>query len=205
MDAASTKPFGFMPFYSGAGAGGHCIPKDPKFLLESSKKLGLDFNTIENALRINYLIPQYIVKTIDEILSKKNLQKLIIICGMSYKPNIDDMRDSPGFKILNEFQKHGYSVAVYDPFFKTELLEKYLLENHLEDKNFKILENLDDETLSKYSCICVVQHHTKSQFLIDEIYKKSKIPFIYQCQNKLKKSPSKTILVSLGSKNLNEI
>jgi UDP-N-acetyl-D-glucosamine dehydrogenase len=202
MTAASSKPFGFMPFYSGAGAGGHCIPKDPKFLLESSKKLGIDFKSIENALRINSLIPKYIFEIIDKILSEKNLPKSVIICGMSYKPNSEDMRDSPSFKILDEFQKRGYDVAIYDPFFKIELLEKYLIENHLNEKKFTILEDLDDNNLSKYACICVVQHHTKSQYRLKEIYKKSKIPIIYDCQNKLKKSSSETLLVSLGNKNI---
>jgi UDP-N-acetyl-D-glucosamine dehydrogenase len=202
MTAASSKPFGFMPFYSGAGAGGHCIPKDPKFLLESSKKFGIDFKSIENALRINSLIPKYIFEIIDKILSEKNLPKSVIICGMSYKPNSEDMRDSPSFKILDEFQKRGYDVAIYDPFFKIELLEKYLIENHLNEKKFTILEDLDDNNLSKYACICVVQHHTKSQYRLKEIYKKSKIPIIYYCQNKLKKSSSETLLVSLGNKNI---
>ena len=205
MAAASTKPFGFVPFYSGAGAGGHCIPKDPKFLLESSKKFGINFNTIENALQINASIPQYIVDTINKILSKKNLSKSVIICGMSYKPNIDDMRDSPGFKILDEFQKKDYDIAIYDPFFKKEFLEKYLIENHLKEKKFDILENLCDENISKYSCICVVQHHTKSQYLIEEIYKKSKIPIIYDCQNQIKKSSSETLLISFGNKNLKTV
>ncbi|MDH3278083.1 MAG: nucleotide sugar dehydrogenase [Nitrosopumilus sp.] len=202
MTAASSKPFGFMPFYSGAGAGGHCIPKDPKFLLESSKKFGIDFKSIENALHINSLIPKYIVDIIEKILSEKNLAKSVIICGMSYKPNSEDMRDSPSFKILDEFQKQGYDIAIYDPFFKNELLEKYLIENHLKEKKFTILKDLDDDNLSKYACICVVQHHTKSQYRLEEIYRKSKVPVIYDCQNKLKKISSSTLLVSLGNKNI---
>ena len=83
-----------------------------------------------------------------------------------------------------------------------ELLEKYLIENHLKEKKFTVLDDLDDETLAKYACICLVQHHTKSQYRLDEIYKKSKIPIIYDCQNKLKKSSSETLLVSLGNKNI---
>jgi len=200
MAAASSKPFGFIPFYSGAGAGGHCIPKDPKFLLESSKSFGIDFKSIENALQINSLIPKYIVDIIDKILTEKNLSKSVIICGMSYKPNSEDMRDSPSFKILDELQKRGYNIAIHDPFFKNELLEKYLIENHLKETKFNILKDLGDENLSKYNCICVVQHHTKSEFRLEEIYKKSKIPIIYDCQNKLEKSSSKTLLVSLGNK-----
>ncbi len=200
IDAAATKPFGFVPFYTGAGAGGHCIPKDPRFLLESSKKLGLEFKIIEKALEINSFMPRYIAQSVDKILTEQNLKKSLIVCGLSYKPNMEDMRDSPGFKIVNEFSKLAYDVAVYDPFFKNELLDKYLYENNLEKADFNILMNLDNSALDNISCICVVQHHIQTQIRLDEIYKKSLIPVLYDCQSKMKKDPkSKTILKSLGS------
>ena len=97
IDAAATKPFGFMPFYSGAGAGGHCIPKDPLFLLNSSKKYKGDFQTISNALEINQFIPKHIADSIEKTLSEMKLSKSVIVCGLSYKSDIEDMRDSPGF------------------------------------------------------------------------------------------------------------
>jgi len=96
IEAASTKPFGFMPFYPGAGAGGHCIPKDPRFLLGSAKKIGFEFDSIKKAISINTIIPKYIVKSIENTLSELKLEKSVIVCGLSYKPNIEDMRDSPG-------------------------------------------------------------------------------------------------------------
>ena len=79
INAAATKPFGFVPFYTGAGAGGHCIPKDPRFLLESSKKFGLKFNSIEKALEINSFMPEYIAQSVDKILTEQNLKKSIIV------------------------------------------------------------------------------------------------------------------------------
>ena len=90
LEAASTKPFGFMPFYPSAGAGGHCIPKDPRFLLESAKKHDLDFSTLQNALRVNTIMLRYVVDSVDKMLTELKLEKSVIICGLSYKPDIED-------------------------------------------------------------------------------------------------------------------
>ena len=118
INAAATKPFGFMPFYPSAGVGGHCIPKDPRFLLSAAKKFDTKFSTIENALQINLEIPKYICDSIEKNLEKRNLEKSVLICGLTYKPNVEDMRDSPGFKILKEFKERNYKVSIYDPYFK---------------------------------------------------------------------------------------
>ena len=109
-----------MPFYPGAGAGGHCIPKDPRFLLESAKKFGTELNTLQKALVSNADIPKYITNEVITILEQKNLQKSVIICGLSYKPDIEDMRDSPGFKIFSNFIERGIRVAAYDPHYSEE-------------------------------------------------------------------------------------
>ena len=200
IDAAATKPFGFMPHYPGAGAGGHCIPKDPRFLLESAKKLDGDFITIENALNINLKMPKYVSDSIANSIKKLGLKKTVLICGLSYKPNVEDMRDSSSFKIINELIAKGFEVLGYDPFFKEHVIQKYLIENNLKEINFKRIENLDDEILKAISCICVVQHHDVSKQKIDHIYHNSKVPLIYDCQNKIERdSNSKTVLDSLGS------
>ena len=200
INAAATKPFGFMPHYPGAGAGGHCIPKDPRFLLESAKKFQGNFATIENALNINKKMPKYISNSIKNSINKLALKKSILVAGLSYKSNVEDMRDSASFKIINELVSLGFEVFGYDPFFKAEIIKKYLIENNLSEINFKLLNNLNDEILEKVSCICIVQHHDVTFEELNEIYKKSKVPLIYDCQNKIKKDPnSKTILDSLGS------
>lgn len=200
IKAAATKPFGFMPFYPGAGAGGHCIPKDPRFLLDAARNNNLKFSTIENALQINFEIPKYICDSIDKIIDKLGLEKTVLVCGLTYKPDVEDMRDSPGFKILNEFKKRNFKVFSYEPYFKKEFLPKYLKENNLESLDFENKNELNDEDLKNISCLCVVQHHTKSKFRIMEIYDKSLVPFIYDCQSQFeKKSSSKTFLDSLGS------
>jgi UDP-N-acetyl-D-glucosamine dehydrogenase len=197
--AASTKPFGFMPFYSGAGAGGHCIPKDPGFLSEASKKFGFDFKSIDEAIRINNYIPKYISDSLEQLFNNSGFDKKILVCGMSYKPNIEDMRDSPGFKIMNELIKKKFEVTVYDPYFKDELLEKYLIENNLEGMKVNVIHDLNDESIKNFQGLCIVQHHTKTKSRLDAIYKNSLIPLIYDCQNKIEKNPtSSTILKSLG-------
>lgn len=198
INAAATKPFGFMPFYPGAGIGGHCIPKDPRFLLDSAKKLGIEFATIENALRINSFMPKYIVDSIEKTIDKMKIPKSILVCGLSYKPDIEDMRDSPGFKIINEMNKRGFSVSAYDPYYKKELHDNYLIANELEKLDFNNIENLDDdEVVRNFGCICIVQNHTKTKFRLDDIYQKSLVSFIYDCQKKIIKNPaSETILNS---------
>lgn len=200
VDAAATKPFGFFPFYSGAGAGGHCIPKDSRFLLESSKETGRNFTTISNALSINTMIPKHIAQSIDDIMSKNNLEKSIIICGLSYKPDIEDMRDSPAFKIIVELKKRGFNITTHDPFFRKELLDKYIIENNLDSFDYQVLPDLSKEELKKHNCLCIVQHHTKLNSRINEIYANSEIPLIYDCQNMIKEnSNSKTILYRFGN------
>ena len=188
IDAAATKPFGFLPHYPGAGAGGHCIPKDPKFLLESAKKSGIKFDTIEHALKINEQMPKYITNSIEEKLQNQGLKKNVLVCGLSYKANVEDMRDSPSFKIIQELKKKNFEIFGYDPFFNSDLNEKYLIENHISELNFTKLDNLDDKTIKEISCMCIVQHHDENKLRIKEIYDKSLIPFIYDCQSKLVKN-----------------
>ncbi len=200
IDAAATKPFGFLPHYPGAGAGGHCIPKDPRFLLESAKKFHGNFTTIENALNINNKMPKYISNSIENLINKLGLKKSILVSGLSYKSNVEDMRDSASFKVINELVSLGFEVFGYDPFFKAEIIKKYLIENNLSEINFNLVNELNDEILEKISCICIVQHHDITFEKLNKIYKKSKVPLIYDCQNKIKNDPSsKTILDCLGN------
>ena len=200
IDAASTKPFGFMPFFPSAGAGGHCIPKDPKFLIEAAKKHNLSLSTIENAFDVNVRMPKYICEKIEQSLERENLKKTVLVCGLTYKPNVEDMRDSPGFKIIQELKTRNFKVFAFDPFFKPELLEKYFIENFMPKIEFEQRNDLSNESLKDIHCLCIVQHHSKTKFRIHEIYEKSLVPLIYDCQNILEKiTNSKTILDSLGS------
>lgn len=199
IDAAATKPFGFMPHYPSAGAGGHCIPKDPRFLLESAKKMNRDFVTIQNALDINQKMPKYISDKIEHILEEENLEKSVLVCGLSYKPNVEDMRDSSSFKIIKELKEKNFKVFGYDPYFNMDYVEKYLDENKIKELDFERIESLDDEKVKSVSCICIVQHHTVDKNKIKEIYENSIVPCIYDCQTKLGiNGKSNTKLIYLG-------
>jgi len=200
IKAASTKPFGFLAHYPGAGAGGHCIPKDPRFLLESAKKNDLKFTIIENAINTNVQMPVYIANSIEKSLELMKLEKSVIVCGLAYKANVEDMRDSPSFKIINEFKKRNFKIFGYDPFFNMHFLDKYLIENNLSEANFEVLKELDDKNLNDVSCLCIVQHHDEMKKRLKEIYDRSLVPFIYDCQSKLTtNTASKTVLDFLGN------
>ena len=199
IDAAATKPFGFMPHYPGAGAGGHCIPKDPRFLLESAKVKGINFDTIEHSLKINQYMPKYIANVIDGKIQSMNIHKTVLVCGLAYKANVEDMRDSPSFKIIEELNNKGFKVFGYDPFFNIDFLEKYLIENHLDKFNCEIVTDLNKLDMKNISCLCVVQHHKDVKEKISEIYNQGKIPLVYDCQSKLKENnKSSSELLYLG-------
>jgi UDP-N-acetyl-D-glucosamine dehydrogenase len=199
LTAASTKPFGFMPFDSGAGAGGHCIPKDPLFLLDSAKQKGMTFSSIKAAIEINSELPEYIASEIKKTLTQMKPGKKVLVCGLAYKQDIEDMRDSPGFKIAQILFQKGLDVSAFDPHYKKSLEKKYLIENHLKKIDFKILSNLDEKSAKGFDCICIVQHHTKTKHILDQFYIKSLVPLIYDCQNKINHNPkSKTVLKGFG-------
>ena len=143
---------------------------------------------------------RYIAETIKDTILKQGLSNSVLVCGLAYKPDIEDMRDSPGFKIISELKKLGINVKGYDPYYKKNLKQKYVIENHLENTEFEVIESIDDEIIKNFGCICIVQHHIKTKFDLENIYKNSKIPFIYDCQSKLDyQSESKTILKKLGN------
>ncbi len=199
INAAATKPFGFKAHYPGAGAGGHCIPKDPKFLLESAKKTKVGFNSIKYALEVNQAMPAYVVNVIDDVMRARDLDRTVLVCGLSYKANIGDMRDSPGFKIVDELRRRDIKVFGYDRFFDSSLMNKYLVENHITRLDCKIIDSLEKDVLGQTGCLCIVQHHDDDKDEIARIYREGAVPFIYDCQNRIKTEPdTDTVLEFLG-------
>ena len=117
--AAKTKPFGFMPFYSGTGLGGHCIPIDPFYLAWKARQFGRDTRFIKLAGEINTAMPQYVVERTAKALNshRKVLRGFkILVLGLAYKPDVDDDRESPGYHLLDLLKKRGAKVAYHDPF-----------------------------------------------------------------------------------------
>lgn len=119
INAAKTKPFGFMPFYPGPGLGGHCIPIDPFYLTWKAREFGQSTRFIELAGEINTSMPQYVVNRAAEMLNsvRKPINgSRILIMGLAYKPNVDDDRESPSYHLLDLFDERGAKVDYYDPF-----------------------------------------------------------------------------------------
>jgi UDP-N-acetyl-D-glucosamine dehydrogenase len=118
IEAAKTKPFGYMPFYPGPGLGGHCIPIDPFYLTWKAREFGQNTRFIELAGEINTAMPQYVVNRVDEALNaqRKALNgSKILVLGLAYKPNVDDDRESPSYHLLDLLKERGVQVAYYDP------------------------------------------------------------------------------------------
>lgn len=119
IEAASTKPFGFMPFYPGPGYGGHCIPVDPFYLAWKAKEVDYPTKFIELAGEINTQMPYYVVNRTIEALNRRgkaiNGAKILVL-GIAYKKDIDDQRESPALKIISLLQKKGAKVSYHDPY-----------------------------------------------------------------------------------------
>lgn len=116
--AAATKPFGYMPFYPGPGLGGHCIPIDPFYLTWKAREFGVHTRFIELAGEINESMPKYVVRRVAERLNRERKPlngSRILILGLAYKANVDDMRESPTFHLFDLLKNHGAEIAYYDP------------------------------------------------------------------------------------------
>jgi UDP-N-acetyl-D-glucosamine dehydrogenase len=119
IEAAKTKPFGFMPFYPGPGLGGHCIPIDPFYLTWKAREFGHSTRFIELAGEINTSMPLYVVDRLGEALNsacKPVNGSRVLVLGLAYKPNVDDERESPSYRIMDLLQRRGAEVAYYDPY-----------------------------------------------------------------------------------------
>jgi UDP-N-acetyl-D-glucosamine dehydrogenase len=119
INAAKTKPFGYMPFYPGPGLGGHCIPIDPFYLTWKAREYGQNTRFIELAGEVNTAMPNYVVARVMEALNAErkavNGSKILLL-GLAYKANVDDMRESPTFILLDLLKQRGAEVAYYDPY-----------------------------------------------------------------------------------------
>ena len=175
IDAAATKPFGFMPFYPGPGLGGHCIPIDPFYLSWKAKQSGFDARFIELAGMINSDMPSQVVIRVAEALNEKkkcmNGSKILIM-GVSYKKDIDDTRESPAFDIIRLLRQRCADVWWYDPFVEE-------LDHNLEGVN---KFDYSEKELKTIDCAIVVTGHTKVDY--DKLVKNCSL--IFDSRNVLK-------------------
>jgi UDP-N-acetyl-D-glucosamine dehydrogenase len=156
IDAAATKPFGFMPFYPGPGLGGHCIPIDPFYLSWKSKQSGIEARFIELAGYINGQMPHFVVDKIQNALNdhaKPLRGSKVHILGMAYKKDIDDVRESPGLDIMHLLVQRGAVVSYSDPFIPSLRLEGHTFESQ---------DMLSSCTAA--DCVVVVTDHTSVDY-----------------------------------------
>jgi len=176
IEAAKTKPFGFTPFYPGPGLGGHCIPLDPYYLSWKAREYGFHTSMIEASMMINDRMPEYTVERAGKILNrfKKALNGAqILILGIAYKGNIDDYRESPAIKVIEEFHKYGSQVQFYDPYIK-EYTEK--------GKTVAGLNELTAEQLTAADLVVITTAHTK----VDYDFVQQSARFIFDTKNAMK-------------------
>lgn len=170
IEAAKTKPFGFQAFYPGPGLGGHCIPIDPFYLSWKAKEFDFHTRFIELAGQINDKMPEFVVENIIEGMNKQGkalLGSRILILGMAYKRDIDDLRESPSLTIIELLRKRGASVEYNDPFIPS------VSKGRKYDLN---LTSTPLETIPEFDCVVIVTDHSqydysaivaKSQLVVD--------------------------------------
>jgi len=157
IDAAATKPFGFMKFSPGPGIGGHCIPLDPHYLAWKMRGLQYTARFIELATQINSDMPIFIVKKVQDALNtnEKSLKgSKILILGVTYKPDIDDIRESPALDVIGLLQNQGAEVTYHDPYIP-----------HISDSPIEMerVENLTEEVRS-VDCVVIITNHSSYDY-----------------------------------------
>jgi UDP-N-acetyl-D-glucosamine dehydrogenase len=151
IDAASTKPFGFMPFYPGPGLGGHCIPIDPLYLSWKLKAFNYNARFIELASEINTKMPEHVVELVADALNrvKKSVNGAkLLVAGVSYKRNVDDVRESPALDIIRLLASKGATVAYTDPHVPK-----------LDVGNGRILKSVSPDRASSFDAVVIVTDH----------------------------------------------
>ena len=146
IEAASTKPFGFMPFYPGPGLGGHCIPIDPFYLTYKAKEFGINTKFIELAGEINTNMPNIVINkltyALSEFMNKSINKSKILIIGMAYKKDVDDMRESPSLDLIPSLVENVKEIKVYDPIAMDEA-SKYIRDVYFANNIEDCIENVD--------------------------------------------------------------
>lgn len=172
IEAAKTKPFGYMPFYPGLGVGGHCIPDDPLYLYWKAKHLGFSSKFIKLSADINTSMPRYAVNCLNEILAqnkKRLLGAKVLVCGVTYKKNVKDLRKSPPLTLINILKEEMCEVDYYDP------IIPYLDINKINMKSIV----LKAANVAKYDCVIIASDHTEVDYGL--IRRSAK--FIYDIKN----------------------
>jgi UDP-N-acetyl-D-glucosamine dehydrogenase len=153
IDAAGTKPFGFMPFYPGPGLGGHCIPVDPLYLSWKARIKGFEPRFIDLAHQVNGAMPRFVLSLLAETLNDRGRSvngSRILVLGVTYKRDVNDIRESPALEILADLSRRGATVLYHDPYVPTLTLGTRSLES----------VPLDDTVLENAHCVLILTDHS---------------------------------------------
>ncbi|OGI14143.1 MAG: hypothetical protein A3E38_01195 [Candidatus Moranbacteria bacterium RIFCSPHIGHO2_12_FULL_54_9] len=174
IQGAATKPFAFMAHYPACGVGGHCIPVDPYYLIERAKQSGFDHKFLKIAREINNSMPVYTVELLQDALNTVKLPlngTHVGVLGLAYKANIDDVRESPAFKVIEQLEKHHAAVATFDPYIKSRSTAK----------------SLDALLKKSQALVLVTDHQAFKETLTPALLKKHGIKVIIDGKNCLDK------------------
>jgi UDP-N-acetyl-D-glucosamine dehydrogenase len=167
IDAAATKPFGFQAFYPGPGVGGHCIPVDPFYLSWKAEQYGFSTRFIELAGIVNESMPRYVVQTATRALERNGVAlrgARVLVLGVAYKRDVDDLRESPSLTIIELLQRAGAEVAYNDPFFpEIGQGRKYALD----------LKSTPLSKVDEFDCVLIATDH--SEYEMEEIVRRARL------------------------------
>lgn len=159
VEAAKTKPFGFMPFYPGPGLGGHCIPADPLYLSWKARKVGFRTKMIDLAAKTNLFMPHYVIHRAETLFNEKGKdisRAKILILGVTYKRDVKDLRESPALDIIELLQKKGVRVSYADPYIP------YLDINNIHLKSTKLAQ----DNIKKNDLVILSTNHNRFNYRI---------------------------------------
>ena len=172
IDAAATKPFGFMPFYPGVGVGGHCIPKDPCYLVDKAHEHHADTELIDAALRINNSMPAYVARWIARILTNKKGRLIgakVLVLGITFKRDVSDTRESPSVELIEILDSWGADVSYHD--FFVPILSRQTARTLLDIESVE----LTDKCMESADCVVIATDH--SQYDWEQIVDRAKLVF----------------------------
>lgn len=192
IDAAATKPFGFMPFYPGPGLGGHCIPIDPFYLSWKVREVGFEARFIELAGQVNAAMPHHVVEKIGDALNEhgKAIKGAnILVIGVAYKRNVDDVRESPALDVMALLLKKGAHVDYHDPYVGHINGDHWVSGQHMDSVPF------NRETVAAADCVVILTDHTDIDY--EELVSQAKA--VVDTRNAIKGSAHKVF--RLGAPN----
>jgi UDP-N-acetyl-D-glucosamine dehydrogenase len=158
IDAAKTKPYGFQAFYPGPGLGGHCIPLDPYYLSWKAREYGFHTSMIEASMMINDRMPEYCAERAAKILNRHqkplNGSKILIL-GVAYKQDIDDYRESPALKVIQELEQSGAHIDIYDP---------HISEFFINGNKYPTASELSETLVARADLVIITTAHTSVDY-----------------------------------------